>query len=523
MITLLMWHLTRSSLFAGLLLLIVAFLQDRSAAKRYSLLLAAVAGFVLPVHFLVSIGHVLRNLLPASKVILSSPVLIPFTGTIVGPKTILTVPIAAYLVVALWLIGALFFITLWLKQLFAAMPVTASTSANDIEALRRMQTLLGIRHEVRLVTTSCQVEPRLIGILRSTIILPDGLSTRLSAEEFDAILLHELAHAKRRDNLSRSIVRVIGCIFWFYPLLRILERKLNTECELACDEIVLATGSAPKDYLNGILKVCQFHLQQPVPGFSNVSGSNLKQRMEYIMSSKAFSVNSIPSKLGLVFLSGLVAVAISAGFITTNPSFAQSTSTAASNPAGSCLIASRAFPAGTVVRQGARSSLLLCTVTNQRSLWVKTSEESRDRSKDIVNIADPVEETSCAVTAPEGKFCTCERSASHPVPLSDLKRACLYVLHPADIGRPIKERRQHLGHRLQSLPGELFYSQRISRTFGFHRCQVSEKPIFPVVACYDARMKLLKYMGWRCARILLPVGKYHPPVSTHHRHDARIG
>jgi len=51
--------------------------------------------------------------------------------------------------------------------------------------------------------------------------------------------------------------------------------------------MVVRSGVAPEDYVAGILKVCRFHLNNSVAGVSAVSGSNLKNRMEAIMSLSA--------------------------------------------------------------------------------------------------------------------------------------------------------------------------------------------------------------------------------------------
>lgn len=56
------------------------------------------------------------------------------------------------------------------------------------------------------------------------------------------------------------------------------------ERERACDEMVIASGAAPQVYAAGILKVCRFHLFEPVAGVSAVTGSDLPSRVELILS-----------------------------------------------------------------------------------------------------------------------------------------------------------------------------------------------------------------------------------------------
>src|SRR6516164_4240791 len=57
--------------------------------------------------------------------------------------------------------------------------------------------------------------PAVQGVLRPRISLPGGLDRLLSQQELDAVLMHELAHARRRDNLISLLYEVAVCILWF--------------------------------------------------------------------------------------------------------------------------------------------------------------------------------------------------------------------------------------------------------------------------------------------------------------------
>jgi len=197
---------------------------------------------------------------------------------------------------------------------------------DDLQTLERMRNRIGLNSAVRLQEASDNAEPRLTGLFRPAITLPANLSQQLTQREFEAVLLHELAHAKRHDNLTRSFVHVLACVFWFHPLLWWLEHRIDTECELACDQMVLNTGARPQEYLDGILKICHLCLLQSFPGCSNVTGSNLKYRMEQIMSSTIRNTDSrILKALGPALLATTLAATAALGFFASNPVQAQST------------------------------------------------------------------------------------------------------------------------------------------------------------------------------------------------------
>ena len=102
------------------------------------------------------------------------------------------------------------------------------------------------------------------------------------------MLLHELAHARRRDNLTGAFVHCLVCVFWFHPLLWLAEKRLRIERERACDELVIACGITPQVYISGILKVCKFHLFGSPAGISAIAGSDLKRRLKLIDACQAY-------------------------------------------------------------------------------------------------------------------------------------------------------------------------------------------------------------------------------------------
>jgi beta-lactamase regulating signal transducer with metallopeptidase domain len=70
------------------------------------------------------------------------------------------------------------------------------------------------------------LEPAVIGILEPVLVLPDGITHKISPGQFKAILIHELCHIKQRDNLAAAIYMTVETLFWFYPL-RTLDWKAN--------------------------------------------------------------------------------------------------------------------------------------------------------------------------------------------------------------------------------------------------------------------------------------------------------
>jgi hypothetical protein len=58
------------------------------------------------------------------------------------------------------------------------------------------------------------------------------------------VLLHELAHLRRRDPLTNGLLVLAQSVHWFNPLARFAVARCRAERELACDAVVMAAGAA---------------------------------------------------------------------------------------------------------------------------------------------------------------------------------------------------------------------------------------------------------------------------------------
>ena len=69
------------------------------------------------------------------------------------------------------------------------------------------------------------------------IAVAPALIERLSADELDSVIIHEWAHVQRRDDLATLLQLAIHVVAGWHPAVWWIERRLQIEREVACDEL----------------------------------------------------------------------------------------------------------------------------------------------------------------------------------------------------------------------------------------------------------------------------------------------
>jgi hypothetical protein len=88
------------------------------------------------------------------------------------------------------------------------------------------------------------IGPHVVGIVRPIIVIPPDLVA--DPVLLCPALLHELAHVRRRDALARLVQLVAGAVFFFWPVVRLVSRRLDLAREAACDAWALEVSEVPR-------------------------------------------------------------------------------------------------------------------------------------------------------------------------------------------------------------------------------------------------------------------------------------
>jgi beta-lactamase regulating signal transducer with metallopeptidase domain len=99
--------------------------------------------------------------------------------------------------------------------------------------------------------------PAAVGFIKPMIVIPPWTLDELSPVEFNAVLLHELAHLRRWDDWTNLAQRILRVLLFFHPAAWWIGQSLSREREMACDDFVLAATSNPRAYAQCLVAVAE--------------------------------------------------------------------------------------------------------------------------------------------------------------------------------------------------------------------------------------------------------------------------
>jgi len=143
--------------------------------------------------------------------------------------------------------------------------------------------------------------------VKPLILLPSGLLRDLDAPQRDAVIAHELAHVRRRDDLVRWLEIVALVAFWWNPAAWLARRKLREAEEECCDAwVVCLLPDQRRSYGQAMFKTSEFLTNVSVlpvlAGSAFGQQRFLKRRIEMILKHKFHRSASWQAKLVLLVL-----------------------------------------------------------------------------------------------------------------------------------------------------------------------------------------------------------------------------
>jgi beta-lactamase regulating signal transducer with metallopeptidase domain/tetratricopeptide (TPR) repeat protein len=144
---------------------------------------------------------------------------------------------------------------------------------------------LGLARPVRLFFSAHVAVPVTAGLRHPMVLLPEG-ARRWNDERRRVVLLHELAHVRRADWVALLVGQAASAVYWFHPLAWLTRVRMQKDCERACDDLVLASGTRPSVYaahLLSIIRSLRLSGQRALPAVAMAHRSYWDGRMRAIL------------------------------------------------------------------------------------------------------------------------------------------------------------------------------------------------------------------------------------------------
>jgi bla regulator protein BlaR1 len=181
-------------------------------------------------------------------------------------------------IVILWLIGFLIksFSTaagLLYNERIGRMQISPVSESWNWQ-LRELAFRMGIYGRIMLMESGVVKVPVMHGFFSPMIIVPLGFLTSLPQQQIEAILLHELAHIKRKDYLVNFLQCVAENLYFFNPALLWVSYLVKTEREHCCDDLVIDVTQDQMSFVNALVSFKGVEIAVSNVGMSFIGNRN---------------------------------------------------------------------------------------------------------------------------------------------------------------------------------------------------------------------------------------------------------
>ena len=259
---------TSSALFSVIILLYIAItpiLSKRYSAKSlYYSWLIIVIGLIVPYWPKINVPAVnIKVKAPAeailTKTFLTVPAVTADTVTQVSnyapikntnlPSDLTNIQWWQFIAI-IWVTGVIVYLFIHCLKHYRLVKVADrwSEDIKDEQVLALMESIkkdLGISGHISLHLCPNIGSPMMIGVFKPRILLPFVV---ISQGELRFILKHELVHYKRKDLWYRYLLLFATALHWFNPVIYLMIKVVNAQCELSCDAEVVRNSNKNTRY-----------------------------------------------------------------------------------------------------------------------------------------------------------------------------------------------------------------------------------------------------------------------------------
>ena len=151
------------------------------------------------------------------------------------------VELACFFLPLIWLLGSTFLIasTLFVNWRFSRqIDISSCDDSRLIDLWQDCCRLAKVRKRIPIVRCRSVLQPAVMGVWRVKLLLPID-ATDLTDDQLRMVMLHELAHIRRRDVAVNWLLVAVRAVQWWNPVYWLAASRFNSLREQACDAFVL--------------------------------------------------------------------------------------------------------------------------------------------------------------------------------------------------------------------------------------------------------------------------------------------
>lgn len=160
--------------------------------------------------------------------------------------------------------------------------------------LKELSQTIQLHKKVILLESQLVKIPSVTGFFKPMILLPIGLLSQLPQDQVEAILLHELAHIRRKDYVVNMLQSFAEIVFFFNPGVLWLSSLIKEERENCCDDIAVSVTKCKTKFVHALVSFQEYNMKnnELIMGFGGKK-NHLLNRAKRIIHNDTKSLNGL--------------------------------------------------------------------------------------------------------------------------------------------------------------------------------------------------------------------------------------
>ncbi|MDR6967259.1 beta-lactamase regulating signal transducer with metallopeptidase domain [Flavobacterium arsenatis] len=162
------------------------------------------------------------------------------------------------------------------------------------ERLEALSQNIRLNKTIVLLESQLVKVPSVTGFFKPIILLPIGMLSQLPQDQVEAILLHELAHIRRKDYFVNLLQSFVEIVFFFNPGVLWLSSLIKEERENCCDDIAVSVTKCKAKFVHALVSFQEYNMKdnELIMGFGGKK-NHLLNRAKRIIHNDTKSLNGI--------------------------------------------------------------------------------------------------------------------------------------------------------------------------------------------------------------------------------------